>query len=143
MEFKNAQTDDFDIAFEFIKKLWSYNTYDRIQIQEVYNKVIKNPDSFFFFLLEDGKYKGMCHGDYFDTFWMSGQTCYISSLYVSDDERCKGYGTKLLNHAKELAKLRSCNALILDSGLPRLSAHKFYENYGFEKSCYGFEMILD
>jgi hypothetical protein len=28
------------------------------------------------------------------------------------------------------------------SGLPRLEAHRFYETYGFEKSCYGFEMKI-
>ena len=33
-------------------------------------------------------------------------------------------------------------AITLDSGLPRVQAHGFYEHYGFEKSCYGFELAL-
>ena len=30
----------------------------------------------------------------------------------------------------------------IKSGLPRVQAHGFYEHYGFEKSCYGFELAL-
>ena len=52
------------------------------------------------------------------------------------------YGVKLLDHAKKLAKERGCKAITLDSGLPRVQAHGFYEHYGFEKSCYGFELVL-
>ena len=44
--------------------------------------------------------------------------------------------------AKKLAKERGCKAITLDSGLPRVQAHGFYEHYGFEKSCYGFELAL-
>ena len=46
-------------------------------------------------------------------------------------------------NAKELAKARGCKALVLDSGMPRKQAHRFYEIYGFEKSCYGFDYYLD
>ena len=73
---------------------------------------------------------------------MSGKTCYVSSLITKENERGKGYGTFLLDYAKKLAKEKECKAIILDSGLPRKNAHKFYEKYGFEKSCYGFELIL-
>ena len=29
MKFKKATMEDFDAAFDFIEKLWSYNTYDK------------------------------------------------------------------------------------------------------------------
>lgn len=48
----------------------------------------------------------------------------------------------MMDHATKLAKDRGCKALILDSGMPRKEAHQFYEHYGFEKSCYGFEKAL-
>lgn len=91
---------------------------------------------------DDGTFHGFCHGDYFQTFWMSGLTCYVSSLITNEEDRGKGYGVKLLDHAKKLAKERGCKAITLDSGLPRIQAHGFYEHYGFEKSCYGFELAL-
>lgn len=142
MTFKNASLEDFDMAFHYIEQLWSYNTYERSQIFPIYQEVIDNPACFAFFLIDDGEYKGFCHGDYFNTFWMSGLTCYISSLITNEKDRGKGYGRMLVDHAKDLAKEKGCKALILDSGLPRKNAHAFYETYGFEKSCYGFELIL-
>ena len=80
---------------------------------------------------------------YFNTFWLSGMTCYVSSIITNEDERGKGCGVKLMDHAKELAKARGCKALVLDSGMPRTQAHRFYEIYGFEKSCYGFDYYLE
>lgn len=142
MEFKKASLEDFDTAFEFIKNLWTYNTYNKEEVKKVYEEVINDNNSFAFFLTDNNEYKGFCHGDYFNTFWMSGLTCYVSSLIVNESERGKGYGTALLNYAKDMAKEKGCKAVILDSGLPRKNTHKFYEHYGFEKSCYGFELIL-
>lgn len=142
MEFKNAALEDFDIAFRYIEQLWSYNTYDRNSLFEVYKRVLGDPGSFAFFLLDKDEYKGFCHGAFFDTFWMSGPTCYVSSIITNADERGKGFGVQLMDHARELAVSRNCKALILDSGFPREDAHRFYEKYGFEKSCYGFELLL-
>lgn len=143
MYIKNASPEDFPIAFDYIEKIWTYNDYDRQQTQKVYEHILQKEDTFAFFLMDDQDTPhGFCHGDFFDTFWMSGETCYVSSLMTNADDRGKGYGIQLMDHVKELAKERGCKALILDSGLPRIQAHKFYETYGFEKSCYGFELIL-
>ena len=83
-----------------------------------------------------------CHGSFFLTFWMSGMTCYLASIITDEKYRGKGYGRLMVDHVKKLAKARGCKAIILDSGMPRKAAHAFYERYGFEKSCYGFELFL-
>ena len=36
MEIRKATAEDFDIVFDFIEKLWTYNTYDREEIRKVY-----------------------------------------------------------------------------------------------------------
>lgn len=140
--FKNAEMSDFEIAFDFIEKLWDYNTYDKEATREVYERVLDDENTFAFFLVEDGEYKGFCHGVYFDTFWMTGKTCYVSSIITREGERCKGYGTLMMDKAKEMAKAVGCKALVLDSGMPRTTAHKFYEDYGFDKGCYGFDLMI-
>lgn len=142
MECRNATLADFETAFAWIEQLWSYRTYDRTQTEAVYRRVLANPDSFFFLLEDQGVCRGMCHGDYFDTFWMQGPTCYVSSLFVDPAFRGQGCGAALLRHAEQRARARGCRALILDSGLPRVAAHQFYQHIGFEKSCYGFEKAL-
>lgn len=74
MTFRNATMDDFDIAFDFIEKLWTYNTYDRDEIRRVYAEVLADENSFAFFLIDDDRVLGFCHGAFFNTFWLSGQT---------------------------------------------------------------------
>lgn len=143
MTFKTASIDDFDIAFNFCKQLWTNNNFDRSQILNVYQEVINDPESFAFFIVDNGEYKGFCHGNYFNTFWMSGLSCYVSSLVTDKNERRKGYGRMLMDHAKELAKEKGCKALFLLSGFQRTDAHAFYEAYGFEKGSYGFDLPLD
>ena len=51
MEFKTATMDDFDVAFDYIEKLWDYNTYDKEVIRKVYADVLADEDSFAFFLM--------------------------------------------------------------------------------------------
>ncbi len=64
--------------------------------------------------------------------------CLISTVW-----RNNTYGIKLMDHAAKLAKERGCKALVLDSGMPRTEAHRFYEKYGFDKGCYGFDLIFE
>jgi len=123
-------------------KLWAHKTYDKDIIQKVYKNVLANGSNFAFFLFDDGKPKGFCHGHFFDTFWHSGQTCYLASIIVNQEERKKGYGGTMLDHAKELAKEKGCHAIILDSSMIRKESHEFYEDYGFEKSAFCFGLIL-
>lgn len=143
MEFKTATMEDFDLAFDYIEKLFENNKKDREVIKKVYKEVLENEDNFAFFLFEDSKVKGFCHGAYFNTFWFSGLTCYLSSIISNKEDRGKGYGRKLMDHAKELAEERGCKAIILDSAMRRKDAHRFYETYGFDKMGYSFTLQLD
>ena len=60
MKIKNAAIEDFDIAYEYIRKLWDYNTYDYNATKEVYEKVLEDENSFAFFAVEeDGTYHGL------------------------------------------------------------------------------------
>ena len=66
MRIKNAESDDFPEALRFIRALWDYNTYEDGPTRDVYERVLADDASFVFFLLDDeGRYVGMCHGDYF------------------------------------------------------------------------------
>ena len=139
---RNATPEDFDMAFEYIEKLWAYNTYSKDAIRQVYLDVLENKNNFVFFLFNGEKTLGFCHGTFFDTFWMSGTTCYLSSIITNQDERGKGYGRRLMNRVRDLATERGCRAIILDSGIPRKEAHRFYEAYGFEQCAYCFVLPL-
>lgn len=143
LRFKEAELSDYDAALDLIRQLWTYNTYDREELLPVYRRVLEEKDSFAFFLLDgEDKVLGFCHGAFFPTFWLSGETCYVSSVITVPGTRGSGCGRRLLDHVKELSAQRDCKGLVLDSGFPRKEAHRFYEKYGFEKSCYGFDLTL-
>lgn len=143
MEIRNGRLEDLDLAFDYFEKLWSSNTYDKEIIRKVYKEVLENNDNFFFFLFDKGKARGLCHGAYFNTFWLSGETCYVSSIITNPEDRGKGYGVKLMEHAKKLAEERACKGMVLDSGISRKEAHRFYEIFGFEKCAYCYLLTLD
>jgi GNAT superfamily N-acetyltransferase len=142
MEIVNAEIEDFDTAYSFICALWDYNTYDKETIRNVYKEVLNDQKTFAFFVKDKDEYIGFCQGDYFNTFWMSGLTTYVSGIITRADMRGRGIGTLMMDHVKELSNAVGSKAIILDLGLPRKAAHSFYENYGFEKSCYGFELAI-
>ena len=139
---RDATMDDYDIVFGFIEKLWTYNTYDKSAIRKVYQEVLESTETFAFLLFENAKAVGFCHGAYINTFWLSGKTCYLSSIITLEEERRKGHGATMMNHAKELAVSQGCKGIILDSGMQRTDAHAFYEHYGFSRSAYCFELKL-
>ena len=63
MYMKNAELADFDVAFDYIEKLWTYNTYEKEPTRKVYEDVLAGENSFAFFLMDDdGGYHGFCHG---------------------------------------------------------------------------------
>ena len=142
MKFKRALASDFDAAFYYIKNLWHYNDYDEAETEKLYLKMLLDESNFMFFGVENEECHGFCHIIFFNTFWLSGLTCYISAIITNESERRKGYGTRMLEEVKKIAREKGCKGIILDSGIPRKEAHKFYETQGFEKSCYGFDYIL-
>lgn len=87
MKFKKATMEDFNAAFDFIEKLWSYNTYDKDEIKDIYRQVIDDPACSVFFAVENGQYRGFCHCAFFHTFWLSGMTCYLSGIITAEAVR--------------------------------------------------------
>ena len=73
-----------------LKSFGDYNTYDKEVIRKVYADVLADEDSFAFFLMDGDTYHGFCHGAYFNTFWLSGMTCYVSSIITNADEAGQG-----------------------------------------------------
>lgn len=142
MFFRDATIDDIDTVFDFVENLWDYNKYDKETVQKELRTILSNPAHFIFLAQNKHDTVGFCHGIIFDTFWMSGKTCYISGIMTREKYRGKGYGIKIMDHAKEIAEESNCRAMILDSAIQRKEAHRFYEKYGFEKSCYGFDLMI-
>ena len=64
-------------------------------------------------------------------FMLPGKYCYIMDIIVTKNHRGKGFGTALMNAAKDWAKERDCNFINLDVLVNNPSAIKLYEKLGF------------
>jgi GNAT superfamily N-acetyltransferase len=75
---------------------------------------------------------GLAFGLYYE---YSGSYARIVALSVATQMQGKGIGGSLLAAAESVAKTRGALTCIVNSGLQRADAHRFYENHGF--SCRG------
>ena len=64
-------------------------------------------------------------------FMIPGKYCYIMDVIVTKDHRNKGFGTALMNSAKDWAKERNCSFINLDALVNNPGAIKLYERLGF------------
>lgn len=64
-------------------------------------------------------------------FMLPGKYCYIMDVIVTESHRNKGFGTALMNAAKDWAKEQNCSFINLDVLVNNLGAIKVYEKLGF------------
>lgn len=64
-------------------------------------------------------------------FMLPGKFCYIMDIIVTEKERNKGFGTALMNSAKDWAKERDCSFINLDVLANNHGAIALYEKLGF------------
>jgi GNAT superfamily N-acetyltransferase len=71
-----------------------------------------------------------------------GKYLYVDDLITTETSRSSGYGGKLFDWAVEYAKNAGCDSFLLDSGVQRFDAHRFYLNKKLKIDCHHFAMSL-
>lgn len=51
---RKATERDFPVVYEFVKALWTYNTYEEATVRQVYQKVLDDENSFAWLYEENG-----------------------------------------------------------------------------------------
>jgi GNAT superfamily N-acetyltransferase len=93
--------------------------------------------------LVDTEVVGMCHVIVFQHFQHSaGWCCELETVYVRSDLRSRGIGGAMLAWAEDFARARGCYRVQLASRNPRLEAHRFYRERGYEQNSQGFKKLL-
>lgn len=72
----------------------------------------------------------------------NGYRFYIDDLVTADAHRSAGHGAYLLGWCEDLARIRGCTALTLESGTQRDRAHRFYFREGMAITAFSFGKSL-
>lgn len=105
------------------------------QSMDFLEKTISNEDSDFLVYENNGSVVGFIllqakqRPDF--QFIVSGKHCYIMDLIVTENKRGKGFGTALMNSAKNWAKEQNCSIISLDVLSNNPKAIVLYEKLGY------------
>ena len=72
----------------------------------------------------------------------AGVYLYVDDLVTDSAQRSRGVGKALLSHCERIARELGCSDFVLDSGVQRAQAHKFYFREGLVVSAFNFNKSL-
>lgn len=102
------------------------------------NEMISGKNYKIFVACDEEKVIGFVGMVSFIAFEVKNKAAKITALAVSQEYRRKGIGSNLLNTVENYCKSQDVSVILLNSGLSRELAHKFYESMGYSKKSYGF-----
>lgn len=77
------------------------------------------------------------------TTFAHGRFLYVDDLVTLERWRSRGYGERLEDHLRGVARAEDCRAIRLDSGVQRRRAHRFYFRRGYAIESFSFGLRLD
>jgi GNAT superfamily N-acetyltransferase len=135
MEFGIGNKDDLVGILELLKQLveniGSSDNIDLKYANKIWEKIVNNNIKYFL-AKDNGKIIGSCYICIIPNLTYNGKSIgYIENVIVDKNYRKKGIGKKIMEMAIKYAKENNCYKVVLQSGIKRVEAHKFYENIGF------------
>jgi ribosomal protein S18 acetylase RimI-like enzyme len=142
MEYKVAEKNDLLKIIELYKQLSSSN--DDFQLEKI-NKIwdnIENNNIKYFIVKENSEIIGSCYIAIIPNLTFNGKSIgYIENVITDEKHRRRGIGKRLMEMAVKYAQEEDCYKVVLQSGIRRIEAHKFYESIGFDgKSKKAYEL---
>ena len=133
IEYGELLENDLLSLLELYKQL---EQNDKIINENIANNIlkkIKNQNIKYFIAKDNGKIISSCYICILPNFTRNGRSIgYIENVITDKEYRRKGIGKRIMENAIKYAKNQNCYKVILQSGINRIEAHKFYESLGFE-----------
>ena len=146
MEFRKLTASDLDSLLELYKQLSSHDVEcSKDRYETVWKEIEANPNIQYFGAVDDGKVVSTCYAVYIPNITRGGRgICFIENVVTDKDYRKLGLASRVIDMAIAFAKEQHCYKVILQSGMKRTEAHKFYEKKGFNgESKKAFDMRLE
>ena len=137
MKYRKYESKDISAIRDILENDLGYNC----ELDKLNNRVdemLKRGNYQIFVACDGDKVVGFIGCVSYLAFELDNEGMKIIALAVSKEYRRKGIGTELLKTAERWAKENNIEVVLLNSGLPREDAHRFYESQGYFKKSYGF-----
>jgi len=132
---REIKYDDFDNLMKLYTQLHN-NVFpeNNKNIIEVWNKIISDNNYHIIVVEENNKIISSCTCIIISNLTHNQQSYAIIENVITDsDFRNKGYATKCLNFAKDIAIKEKCYKIMLMTGSKKESTLNFYEKAGFNR----------
>jgi len=135
MEYGIAKRTDLENIIKLYRQFYpDVDIFADLKMEEA-NKVWDEIEKYnikYFIAKKDGDILAACYICIIPNLTHNGKSIgYIENVITDENHRRKGIGKKLIEMAIEYAKENKCYKVVLQSGIKRTEAHKFYENIGF------------
>lgn len=138
MKIREAKVEDIDSLCELLKELFTLEEefcFDEALHKEGLKKIIEDPKIGVILLVEvDKKVVAMLNLLYTISTALGSKVAILEDMVVLEEFRAKGFGSKLIDFAKEYGKKDGCKRVTLLTDSINYKAQEFYKKSGFTKS---------
>jgi ribosomal protein S18 acetylase RimI-like enzyme len=139
---RKPTADDFDEVYGLLQQLWQDRALDLDRLREVFLTQLSSDCEEYRIAEVEGRVVGFGSLVMKNSLWAEGRWAQVQELVVDEVYRGRGIGTQLLDGLTEIARVKGCARIELDSAFHRTEAHGFYEARGFRKRAYWFSKEL-
>ena len=134
MEIRQLHKDDLKSLLELYIQLDDGNKDLNVENSEsVWKEIEENKNIRYIGAVDNGKVVSTCYLVIIPNLTHFGRSiCFIENVVTDKEYRKQGLGKMVIQKAVEIAKENNCYKVILQSGMQRTEAHKFYEKIGFD-----------
>lgn len=136
MEFRKLSSSDLPSLLVLYRQLDESdepNTLERSEI--VWNEIEGNGNIQYFGAVENSRVVSTCYAVYIPNLTRGNRgICFIENVVTDKAYRNRGLASRVIDMAIAFAKEHHCYKVILQSGISRTEAHRFYEHMGFNGS---------
>ena len=146
MEFRQLTASDLPSLLELYRQLDADDDESTAEhSMEVWKEIEDDPDIRYFGAVDGGRVVSSCYAAYVPNLTRGNRgICFIENVITDKEYRRRGLASRVIDMAVAFAKERHCYKVILQSGIARTEAHRFYESKGFNgTSKKAFDMRLE
>lgn len=147
MEIRELKNEDLKSLLELYVQLDENNKNLSVEDSSIlWNEKIEQSQNIRYFgAIEDGRVVSTCYAVIIPNLTNFNKSiCFVENVVTDKNFRNQGLAKKVIQKAVDFAKANNCYKIILQSGIARTEAHKFYEKIGFNgNSKKAFDMRLE